>query len=98
TFSKIFALAGLRIGYGIAHPELISMVENFVSLDNTNTAGAVAALASLQDKPFVQYSRQSTDQARRIVTRALDQLKLAYLPSEANFVFHRVTGDVKTYQ
>ncbi|ENA3448229.1 histidinol-phosphate aminotransferase family protein [Yersinia enterocolitica] len=98
TFSKIFALAGLRIGYGIAHPELISMVENFVSLDNTNTAGAVAALASLQDKPFVQYSRQSTDQARRIVTQALDQLKLAYLPSEANFVFHRVTGDVKTYQ
>ncbi|HHA0034812.1 TPA: histidinol-phosphate transaminase [Yersinia enterocolitica] len=98
TFSKIFALAGLRIGYGIAHPELISMVENFVSLDNTNTAGAVAALASLQDKPFIQYSRQSTDQARRIVTQALDQLKLAYLPSEANFVFHRVTGDVKTYQ
>lgn len=98
TFSKIFALAGLRIGYGIAHPELISMVENFVSLDNTNTVGAVAALASLQDKPFVQYSRQSTDQARRIVTQALDQLKLAYLPSEANFVFHRVTGDVKTYQ
>ncbi|EKN5910061.1 histidinol-phosphate transaminase [Yersinia enterocolitica] len=98
TFSKIFALAGLRIGYGIAHPELISMVENFVSLDNTNTVGAVAALASLQDKPFVQYSRQSTDQARRIVTQALDQLNLAYLPSEANFVFHRVTGDVKTYQ
>ncbi|WP_174849007.1 pyridoxal phosphate-dependent aminotransferase [Yersinia artesiana] len=98
TFSKIFALAGLRIGYGIAHPELISMVENFVSLDNTNIAGAVAALASLQDKPFVQYSRQSTDQARRIVTQALDQLKLAYLPSEANFIFHQVTGDVKTYQ
>ncbi|CNI01496.1 pyridoxal phosphate-dependent aminotransferase [Yersinia pekkanenii] len=98
TFSKIYALAGLRIGYGIAHPELIAAVENFVSLDNTNTAGAVAALASLQDKPFVQYSRQSTDQARKIVTTALDELKLPYVPSQANFVFHQVTGEVKTYQ
>ncbi|CRY54385.1 putative aminotransferase [Yersinia intermedia] len=98
TFSKIFALAGLRVGYGIAHPALIAQVENFVSLDNTNTAGAVAALASLQDKPFVHYSRQSTDHARRIVTEALDQLQLAYVPSQANFVFHQVTGDVKTYQ
>ncbi|AJJ63546.1 pyridoxal phosphate-dependent aminotransferase [Yersinia aldovae] len=98
TFSKIFALAGLRIGYGVAHPELIAAVENFVSLDNTNTAGAVAALASLQDKPFVQYSRQSADQARRIVTTALDELKLIYVPSQANFVFHQVNGDVKTYQ
>lgn len=98
TFSKIFALAGLRIGYGIAHPQLIAAVENFVSLDNTNTAGAAAALASLQDKSFVQQSRQSADQARRIVTQALDQLKLAYLPSQANFIFHQVPGDVKTYQ
>ncbi|WP_145577422.1 pyridoxal phosphate-dependent aminotransferase [Yersinia alsatica] len=98
TFSKIFALAGLRIGYGIAHPQLIAAIENFVSLDNTNTAGAVAALASLQDKPFVVQSRQSADLARRIVTQALDQLKLAYLPSQANFIFHQVPGDVKTYQ
>ncbi|WP_145574678.1 pyridoxal phosphate-dependent aminotransferase [Yersinia alsatica] len=98
TFSKIFALAGLRIGYGIAHPQLIAAIENFVSLDNTNTAGAVAALASLQDKPFVIQSRQSADLARRIVTQALDQLKLAYLPSQANFIFHQVPGDVKTYQ
>lgn len=98
TFSKTFALAGLRIGYGIAHPQLIAAIENFVSLDNTNTAGAVAALASLQDKPFVIQSRQSADLARRIVTQALDQLKLAYLPSQANFIFHQVPGDVKTYQ
>ncbi|MFW5400202.1 histidinol-phosphate transaminase [Yersinia sp. 1252 StPb PI] len=98
TFSKIYALAGLRVGYGIAHPELIAAVENFVSLDNTNTAGAAAALASLQDKAFVQYSRQSADQARRIVTQTLDELKLSYVPSQANFVFHQVNGDVKTYQ
>ena len=47
TFSKIYALAGLRVGYGVAVPEVIADVDVFVSIDNTNTAGAVAALASL---------------------------------------------------
>lgn len=98
TFSKIYALAGLRIGYGIADEALIAQTENFVSLDNTNTAGAVAALASLDDAGFVAHSRQSADEARAIVTRALDELGLRYLPSQANFVFHQVKGEVKTYQ
>lgn len=98
TFSKIYALAGLRIGYGIADAGLIAETENFVSLDNTNTAGAVAALASLDDKAFVEISRKSADVSRAIVTRALDELGLEYLPSQANFVFHKVKGEVKTYQ
>ena len=98
TFSKIFALAGLRIGYGIAAPEVIAQVENFVSLDNTNTAGAVAALASLKDKTFVAMSRKSIDLSRQIVTSMLDELNLEYVPSQANFIFHKVNGDVKTYQ
>lgn len=98
TFSKIYALAGLRIGYGIADAALIAETENFVSLDNTNTAGAVAALASLDDKTFVEVSRKSADVSRAIVTKALDELELEYLPSQANFVFHKVKGEVKTYQ
>lgn len=98
TFSKIYALAGLRIGYGVAHPELIGAVEDFVSIDNTNTAGAVAGLASLQDNQFLLQSRESADRARDIVIQTLDELKLKYLPSQANFIFHQVKGDVKTYQ
>ncbi|VFS52729.1 Histidinol-phosphate aminotransferase [Budvicia aquatica] len=98
TFSKIYALAGLRIGYALAHPDIIMQIEPFVSMDNTNTAGAVAALASLEDKTFLTISRTSIETSRKIVTNALDKLGLAYLPSQANFIFHKVSGDVKTYQ
>ncbi|AWH89695.1 pyridoxal phosphate-dependent aminotransferase [Limnobaculum parvum] len=98
TFSKIYALAGLRIGYAVAHEEIIAQVEDFISLDNTNAAGAVAALASLDDKTFLTISKTSVETARKIVTNALDELGLEYLPSQANFIFHKVPGEVKTYQ
>ncbi|EMD1715901.1 histidinol-phosphate transaminase [Providencia stuartii] len=98
TFSKIFALAGLRVGYGIATPEVIAAIDAFLPLDNTNTAGAVAALASLQDKSFIAYSLKSNNLSRKIVETALDELGITYAPSQANFIFHKVKGDVKTYQ
>lgn len=98
TFSKIYALAGLRLGYGIADPEIISEVEKYNSLDNINMAGAVAALASLQDTAFVEYSRQSINTSRQMVIDALTELNIEYAPSSANFIFHKVKGDVKTYQ
>lgn len=98
TFSKIYALAGLRVGYGVAVPEVISEVDSFVSIDNTNTAGAVSALASLKDHAFVAYSRKSIDVSRQMVVNTLNALNIEYAPSHANFIFHKVKGDVKTYQ
>lgn len=98
TFSKIYALAGLRVGYGVAAPEIITDVDVFVSIDNTNTAGAVAALASLKDKAYVEYSRKSIDVSRQMVVDVLKELNIEYAPSHANFIFHKVKGDVKTYQ
>lgn len=98
TFSKIFALAGLRVGYGIGVPTVVAAVDEFLPLDNTNTAGAVAALASLQDKPFIAYSLKSNNLSRKIVESALNDLGITYAPSQANFIFHKVKGDVKTYQ
>ncbi|WP_374446872.1 histidinol-phosphate transaminase [Providencia sp.] len=98
TFSKIFALAGLRVGYGVAAPEVITAVDEFLSIDNTNTAGAVAALVSLKDKAFIAYSLKSNNLSRKIVETALNELGLEYAPSQANFIFHKVKGDVKTYK
>ncbi|HEC8322496.1 TPA: aminotransferase class I/II-fold pyridoxal phosphate-dependent enzyme [Providencia rettgeri] len=98
TFSKIFALAGLRVGYGVATPDVIAAVDEFLSIDNTNTAGAVAAIASLKDKPFIEYSLKSNNTSRKIVEKALNEIGLEYAPSQANFIFHKVKGDVKTYQ
>ena len=98
TFSKIYALAGLRVGYGLANPEVIGAVDEFISIDNTNTAGAVAAIASLKDKKFLEYSLKSNNLSRKIVETALNELGLEYAPSQANFIFHKVKGDVKTYK
>lgn len=86
---------GLRVGYGISAPAVTEQVNIFNSIDNTNIAGAVSALASLNDKPFIDYSRHSTDVSREIVVAALKELNLPYAPSQANFIFHKVTGDVK---
>ena len=98
TFSKLYALAGLRVGYAIADAETINACEAFMALDNTNLAGAVAALASLRDSDFQQRSRASIDRARQIVIATLDELGLRHVPSHANFIFHEVGGEVKTYQ
>ncbi len=98
TFSKIYALAGLRVGYGYAAPEIVSKLDTWASIDNTNLAGAVAASASLDDTPFIQQSLAATAQSRRIVTDALKELKLAYLPSHANFIFHRVNASSADYR
>lgn len=98
TFSKIYALAGLRIGYGVAHSDTIATIEPFVSIDNTNFAAATAALISLEDSGFLELSRNSNSLSKNIVTTALQELNIEYLPSHTNFIFHKVKGEVKTYQ
>ncbi|MCP9758377.1 aminotransferase class I/II-fold pyridoxal phosphate-dependent enzyme [Aquitalea sp. S1-19] len=98
TFSKIYALAGLRIGYGLAAPETIARLDTWASIDNTNLPAAIAANASLQDTAFIRQSLSTTAQSRKIVTQALDELKLAYLPSHANFIFHRVNSSSAAYR
>ncbi|MBP8814625.1 MAG: aminotransferase class I/II-fold pyridoxal phosphate-dependent enzyme [Laribacter sp.] len=98
TFSKIHALAGLRIGYTLAAPATTAHLNESCSIDNTNIAAAVAANASLQDTAFIQRSLQATALARQITTKALDELGLEYLPSQANFMLHRVKGSSAAYR
>ncbi|HBO37595.1 MAG TPA: aminotransferase class I [Pasteurellaceae bacterium] len=98
TFSKLYALAGYRIGYLIAQPEIVVTAESLMALDNTNLAGAVAALASLQDPTFATLSVKTIEASRQIVQNALIELGLKYVPSNGNFIFHEIKGDVKTYQ
>jgi len=97
TFSKLHALAGMRVGYAIANPQTIEAVEDFTSIDNTNLSGAVAALATLNDEAFLELSLRTTNQSRQMVEATLDELGLRYLPSQTNFILHEIKGDVKTY-
>lgn len=97
TFSKLYALAGMRVGYAISNPQAIEAVEAFMSMDNTNLSGAVAAIATLNDAKFLALSLRTTNQSRQMIETVLDELGLRYLPSQTNFIFHEITGDLKTY-
>ena len=97
TFSKLCALAGMRVGYAISNPQAIEAVEAFMSMDNTNLSGAVAAIATLNDAEFLELSLRTTNQSRQMTETVLDELELRYLPSQTNFIFHEIKGGLKTY-
>ncbi|ADN02284.1 histidinol-phosphate transaminase [Spirochaeta thermophila] len=92
TFSKIYGLAGLRVGYGIARPEVIRYVERLKPPFNVNLLGQVAARAALDDTAFVERSRALTREGKAFLYRELSRLGLFAYPSEANFVCFRLGG------
>lgn len=97
TFSKVYGLASLRVGYTISSPELQKRVADFLELVGINLLGARAAVAALNDFSFRQYVINSNISSRRIVTQGLDSLGLKYSPSYGNFVFHEITGDFDAF-
>ncbi|MFV2007304.1 MAG: histidinol-phosphate transaminase [Longimicrobiales bacterium] len=97
TFSKIFGMAGLRIGYGLAHEDTVARFREFQSNNSTTQLSAAAALASLDDDEFVANSLESNRAARAVVHRTLDELRLGYVPSHTNFIMHEIRGDLPTY-
>ncbi|MBB1581677.1 histidinol-phosphate transaminase [Serratia sp. OS31] len=98
TFSKIFAMAGMRVGYAVAQPAIIARLTNHVAGEKINFCGVDAALASLDDRAFIAYSKKSNDTSRQILLDALKALNIPYLPSEGNFVFHQLSVPLKGYQ
>lgn len=93
TFSKIYGLAGLRIGYGIASAEILEEMNRIREPFNTNTLGQVAALAALDDKAHLEKTRKVNAQGRKFLYRELKKLKLKFVPCETNFIFIPVTFD-----
>src|SRR6187402_2208565 len=85
TFSKIYGLAGLRVGYGIAQPELVSYMNRVRAPFNVGNLGQTAAIAALDDQEHVSRSRELNTTELRRVTGRLGQLGLAVTPSQANF-------------
>ncbi len=90
TFSKIYGLAGLRIGYGIGHPDLISALEKIRQPFNINSLAQAGALAALDDQEYVRRTRANNLAGLQFFQRAFRALKLEYVPSAANFILVRV--------
>lgn len=93
TFSKIYALAGLRVGYGFAPPELARGLKQACEPFNVSGIAQAAALASLQDEEQVRRSQRMVWEGKRYLYREFDRLGLEYLPTEANFIFVNVGID-----
>lgn len=88
TFSKIYGLAGMRVGYLLADPEIIKAATNYGLGDySLNQAGIAAALASYNDEKFLAYSKAKIVEGREMVTEALNANGLIGLPSQTNFMF-----------
>jgi histidinol-phosphate aminotransferase len=86
TFSKIYGLAGLRVGYGVAQPDLVSYMNRVRAPFNVGVLGQAAAVAALDDQEHVRKSRELNASERERVTARLSALGLSVAPSQANFV------------
>jgi len=98
TFSKIYGLAGLRVGYGIAVPELVAALEKIRQPFNLNRLAQVAALAALDDVEHVQRTRRNNAAGLKQLQQGCQALGLTYVPSAANFVLVRVGNGAAVFE
>jgi len=93
TFSKIYGLAGLRIGYGIARPEIIRHIEKVRLPFNVNSVAQVGAIASLSDSDQVARSQAVNSAGKKYLYAEFDRMGLKYAPTEANFILVDIGHD-----
>lgn len=98
TFSKIYGLAGLRIGYGIGAPEFTAALEKVRQPFNINSIAQVAATAALDDDEHVQRTRANNFAGRSYLETAFRKLSLSFVPSTANFILVKVGDGQKVFQ
>jgi histidinol-phosphate aminotransferase len=95
TFSKIYGMAGLRLGYAVGTKERIGDMAKYATFSNANAAVLAAALASLDDPDLVTRQRSLLNDTRRWLVAEMDRQGRRTIPSHTNFVMIDVGGDVK---
>jgi len=86
TFSKVYALAGLRVGYSISHPEIAGILNRVRQPFNTNMLAQAAAIAALDDMEHVSKSVQMNRAGKSFLEKSFNEMGLNYLPSMGNFI------------
>jgi histidinol-phosphate aminotransferase len=97
TFSKVYGLAGMRLGYAVASPDNARALERCASFSNTNESVLAMALAGLADPDAVPRPRKLLNDTRRWLCAELEKERRRYIPSEANFVMIDVGSDVMPF-
>lgn len=95
TFSKLYGLAGLRIGYGAMDPEVADYLNRVRQPFNTGTLSQIAALAALDDEDFVRKTLETVWSGLDYLYGAVERLGLRYMPTETNFFLIEVPADAK---
>lgn len=98
TFSKIYGLAGLRIGYGLAKKEILNNMNRLREPFNTNTLAQRAAIAALNDTEHVLHSRNVNEAGKKHLYKELDSIGIRCVPTEANFLYIPVEKATAVYE
>jgi histidinol-phosphate aminotransferase len=99
TFSKIYGLlAGLRLGYGIGHPDLVGSLEKVRQPFNINSLVQAGAMAALEDMEHVKRTRANNFDGLRFLERGLRQLDVPFIPSAANFLLAQVGDGQRVFE
>jgi histidinol-phosphate aminotransferase len=98
TFSKAYGLAGLRVGYGLAHSQVTDLLNRVRQPFNVSSIAQVAAVAALVDEDFVQRSRQVNRDGMEVLLAGFRRLGLTWIPSHANFVSFRIGDGAAAFQ
>ena len=93
TFSKVYALAGLRMGYSMSNPEIADILNRVRQPFNTNMLAQAAALASLDDNEHVLKSVKMNNLGKTFLQHAFSEMNLNYLPTMGNFISVKVKQD-----
>ncbi|MBA4372577.1 MAG: histidinol-phosphate transaminase [Thermodesulfovibrio sp.] len=97
TFSKIYGLAGLRIGYGMGKKEILNNMNRIREPFNTNAVAQKAALAALGDDDHVRRSREVNEAGKKYLYKELDSIGFRYVPTHANFIYMPVEDAMTIY-
>ena len=98
TFSKAYGLAGLRVGYAFAHPDVADLMNRVRQPFNVNSISLAAAAAGLDDREFVRRSFELNQAGMRQLTAGLTRLGIDYIPSAGNFVSINVKDGAAVFQ
>jgi histidinol-phosphate aminotransferase len=97
TFSKIYGLAGLRLGYGIGGPDIIAALEKIRQPFNINAVAQAGALAALDDQEHMGRTRVNNSSGLGFFEKAFRELQLEFVPSSANFILVKVGDGLQVF-
>jgi len=98
TFSKLYGLAGLRIGYGVGSKEAIGLMQRMRQPFNVNAPAQWAALAALEDSDHIRKTLEVNRQGMEYLRKEIAKLGLEQVPSQANFILMRVGNGQEVFQ